>query len=242
MSKCIPILLPVAALLLSGCIHSYYMPNSHHVPLLTEKKDARIAVNFQSASADLMSSVPVFELQGSYAVGNHIGVMATFLNGSRNVDVEYARTRYGDLGLGYFMTNRAKNLVVECYGGFGWGFAENGFVNDATSGADYTKVFFQPAVGFTSPYVDAVISLRGGSVHHSSIQSQGTLTGQELTNFENLSTHPTHFVWEPAITLRGGSGPFKLQLQGGLSDSDRHQGKGYISVGLFVSLPLKKRD
>lgn len=241
MLKSISIWLPVAGLLLNGCIHSYYLPNSNHVPLLTEKKDARILVNYQSSSGEILNAIPVFELQGSYAIGNHLGVTSSFLNAARKIDTASSRFRYGDIGIGYFVANKSKNLVAECYGGFGWGFAENGFYNGATSRAELTKLFIQPAIGYTSRYFDAAVSLRIGSVHHSSMQSQGAIPDPEIREFESLSDHPSHIVWEPAMIFRFGDGPFKLQIQIGLSDSDTHRSRFYSAVGLFVSLPFKKQ-
>lgn len=187
-----------------------------------------------------MQAIPVFEVQGSYAIGNHLGVSASFLNAARKIDSSYTRFRYGDVAIGYFIANKSRHLVAECYGGFGWGFAENGFQNGATSGAELTKLFIQPAIGFSSRYFDAIFSFRIGSLQHSRLRAQG-LTDYDLRDFESLSRQPKHVVMEPALTFRFGDGPFKLQLQTGISDSDTHHSRFYASAGLFVSLPYKKQ-
>lgn len=230
----------VPGLLLSGCIHSYYLPGSNHVPLLTGKKDARIVVNYMNSTGDLISGVPVFEVQGSYSPLNHFGISGTFLNAARVVDTTEFRTRYADLALGGYMTDPSKKIVLECYGGMGWGFADNRFGVTSSGGADYTKLFIQPAIGFTSRYFDVSVAFRIASVRHALIWSRGIIPEFEQSDFDAISANPDHMVWEPSVTFRFGDGPFKVQFQTGVSDSDKHRSRFHTSVGLFVSLPWTK--
>jgi len=233
----------LCSLLLTGCVQTYYIPNSHHVPLLTQKKDARAVASYYSTSRDMITSVPGFELQGSYAASDHVGLMTNFLHAGRTTDDGYFNTTYGDLGVGYFTTNASKKLVFEAYTGFGLGSANNGFGGNVTSSADYSKFFLQPGLGFKSRYFDAAFSWRWGTIHHSSITSSGTLPTGGQVDFDWLVSRPSYTISEPAITVRAGVDFLKLQVQVGWSVSSvRPDTRSFGSVGLFFTFPRKKDE
>ena len=62
------IFLVAVALFSSRCVNSYYVPSSHNVPLLTEKKDGRASLSYYNANRDFINVIPGVELQGSFAV------------------------------------------------------------------------------------------------------------------------------------------------------------------------------
>lgn len=231
-------------LILSGCVQSYYITNSHNVPLLTEKKEAHASIGYLSVTRELITSIPGFEVQGSYAVGKHIGVMGSFLHAARTIDNTYFRARYGDLGVGYYWANPSKHLVMECFGGYGRGYAENGFENNTLSSGDFSKWFIQPVLAFKSRYFDAALSIRWANVEHTSLHFYGTLPDWAQIDFDQLAAKPSYGVTEPAFTLRIGDQNMKAQLQTGYSVMNAYhsQGRFWTSVAVIVHFPFKKEE
>ncbi len=235
--------LVICALCLSGCIHSYYAANSHNVPMLTDKKDTRASLNYYLGSRESITFIPGLELQGSFALGRHIGVMGSFLTMGKARNDIYVHARYGDLGLGYYWTDPSKKLVLETYVAYGLGYAENGFEGDAFSSSDFTKLFIQPSVGFKSRFFDMSFSWRYGQVHHSSIGPGGTLPEYAIMEFEYILQNRSYSVSEPALTFRFGDQNLKAQIQTGWSSSASfHNSRFWTSVGLFITFPFKKEN
>lgn len=234
------IFLVAVALFSSRCVNSYYVPSSHNVPLLTEKKDGRASLSYYNANRDFINVIPGVELQGSYAVGDHVGLMGSFLSAGKTVDMSSFSTQYADLGIGCFTTAASQKLVFELYGAFGLGHARNGFDANITSDAHYTKVYVQPVIGFKSTYFDAAISWRLASVHFTSVNPMGPIPSYGLSDLDWIINQPTGTVSEPAFTLRAGTGLLKLQIQTGLSiNYTRPETYNFGSVGLFLTLPAK---
>lgn len=229
------------SVLLSGCINSYYVANSHNVPLLTEKKDIRATVNYYWTSVDFVSRIPGFEAQGAYALTNHIGIMGSFLTAGQILDTTTFHATYGDLGVGYFFTDKSKKFVAEVYGVYGLGSAKNGFGSLVTSSTDFSKLFIQPVIGYKSRYFNAALSWRIASISHSSLNVSGTLPTTGQVSFDLLKNRPTYTVSEPALTLRAGDDILKFQLQLGWSiNSGYPEPRTFGSIGVFLKLPAKK--
>jgi len=229
--------------LLGGCINSYYVANSHNVPLLTGKKDIRGSMNYYWTSVDFVSTIPGFEAQGAYALTNHVGVMGSFLTAGQKLDTTTFHATYGDLGIGYFATDKSKKLVVELYGVYGLGSVKNGFGGLATSSTDFSKLFIQPVIGYKSRYFDAAFSWRIASISHSSLNISGTLPAAGQVSFDLLKSNLTYTVSEPALTLRAGDDILKFQLQLGWSISPgRREPRTFGSIGVFLKLPANKGD
>ena len=236
----------VTGTLLSGCSHYYYLPNSPNIPLLTEKGDWRASVaGYQGGGGG--SNIPGIEIQGSYAVGKKVGLMASVQAVNKSDGTDYGKGSYFDLGAGYYQTNKSKHLVFEVYGVMGVGHAENGFSNLATSKANFTKIYIQPIFGYKSKYFDAGITWRLASQHFSAIQFSGALDSFELDRLNAMQAQPNSFLSEPGFVLRAGVENFKIQMQVGYSYNTTrsytiyNEVLGGGSIGIIVMMGRGKK-
>ena len=223
--------------LMSGCTHYFYLPNSHNVPLLHEKNDARLSLGSYTGT-DGSTSASGFEFQGSYAVTNKVGIMASYMHASGSSGEEYGRGAYADVGAGYFTAGKSKHFVFETFGVIGYGGAENRFSNFATCKVNFTKVFVQPTLGYKSKNFDAAFSWRLASLHYASFGFNGQLTEADMNGIRTLETNPDFILSEPGITLRFGFEDLKIQVQTGTSGSLSvpTQSRLYYSIGAFFTL------
>lgn len=82
-----------SALLCASCHHVYYVPNTAHLPLRTEKGEVR--VNALVASG-YNSAFTGGELQAAYAAGPRLGLMAIFFaagNGAEGFSGEWVNRK-----------------------------------------------------------------------------------------------------------------------------------------------------
>jgi hypothetical protein len=241
--RCVRLSLAIPAWLLSGCIHSYYVPNSPNVPLLTKEKEARVSAHFYSTSRDFFNTIPGLEIQGSYAPAPHVGLMGSFLTTGKTQDGARFSALYGDIGAGYFTSTKNRHWVFECYGGYGLGTTKNTFVNLATSAADYSKIFIQPILGYRSRYFDAAFTWRFASIQYSSLRLTSQLPAFAQAEYDWTLNNSTYRLHEPALVLRFGDDPLKVQLVYGLSIPDKHADPRLVfSVALVASFPWKREE
>jgi hypothetical protein len=210
--------------ILSGCSHYYYSPNAHNVPLFKEKNEARL--NIATSTGDEFRGT---ELQAAYSASNSIAVMANFINasgGQKDGTGNYGEGTLAEGGVGYF-TPIAENFVFEVYGGAGFGKTSHRFEGgyDPLTGSSYpatgtadmklVRGFIQPNLGFATDYFDVAFSARMCLLHFSDFSAANTsnISTDEFSNLGYISAHPTTYVVEPAITLRGGWKYIKVQTQ-----------------------------
>lgn len=110
----------------SGCVHDYYMVNSHNVPLLTRKGDAAFTGNFTKNGDDKTTN---WNFQGNYAFTDHFGIYAGSMKSYDGWDhmiyqdvFRYNSVKYyfNDAGPGFFYPLN-EFLISECFLGFGSG-------------------------------------------------------------------------------------------------------------------------
>jgi hypothetical protein len=225
----------------SGCSHYYYAPNAHNVPLFEEKNEFRLAGS--GSNGDEFSGL---EAQAAYSVTDHFALMGNFMSakGEENNNPSHGDGHYIEGGAGYF-TKLDKKIVFEVYGGFGGGRARNYYSEGGNSNMNFLKGFVQPAVGFTSPYFDAAVSMRLGLLNYNrnNIGSVGPMSEEDARDLNYIHSNPTSFLWEPAITVRGGWKYIKLQTQLGFSQNLSHSSlameKTNFNIGLYISLGRK---
>jgi hypothetical protein len=192
-----------------------YVPNSQNVPMLEEKGDIKAVVGIK-------------DLQATYAVTNHFGIMA---NGYYNkndwsitsgtLENKYFSTRsLIEGGAGYY-TTLGDNGRFEVYGGAGYGHVKYNYdlldngVNTETNtfDIDLLRVFLQPAIGTQSDNVCFAFSTRIAGVSFSGIDSVGyTPVELESQGLNELTDNLFLFI-EPALTLRLGFKYVQFQLQ-----------------------------
>lgn len=200
---------------LASCSPKYYSPNSHNVPLFSEKGET---------SLTLTGNGNRLEFQGAYAISNHFAIKADGgIFSPPNIDNGNGGSgKFGELGVGYFIS-RYENLIFETYAIVGYGGFENHLPSTqhtypSTKGnisANLLRVGIQPNFGFKSKNFSLAISSRIVNLSYSNIK--GDLIYGDVLQTQYLKNNSSNFLVEPALTLRGGSENFKLQLQYGLS-------------------------
>lgn len=212
MNKIILLLLLVAS---SACTTMYYAPNSQNVPLADSKGDLRLRVGYgQGTEAN------VAELQGSYALTNHVGTLVNLSrfwgNYSSTAVSSSSSASMIEGGLGYFNSIGGSSYKFEVYGGYGHAIALR---SSYFGSLDYQvrRFFIQPAIAYDKGNVEIALSTRGG--HHQFFNLDYSLSNpnEDLSQEYNFTANPNHFMVEPAITLRFGTKYVKLQFQTVLS-------------------------
>ncbi len=217
-------------LIFNAC--SVYTPNSVHMPLFTEKGQVSAGVHANQG----------LNLQGAYAITDHVGVMANYMRVNNEVDTDET-TREGngnltEIGLGYF-TETGSKTVFELYGGAGIGDVDiTKSIPSGSSRTFYTKatrIFFQPSFGYVSPNFEIGLSGRMAFVNYRDIESSYTAEDLAADHFVDIDS-PTWIFFEPALTIRGGIENLKVQLQVGKSFKLNKEELGFDSgmVGLGI--------
>lgn len=231
-------LLFIAIFSFPSCSPKYYVPNTQNVPLLSDRG------NF---NATVCGNSNQLEVQGAYALTNHLGIMA---NGSvfipKNDDNgNGGKGSLGEVGAGYYMPF-LNHLVFEAYGLVGVGNVENHMPTTVdtypgTTGkinATIMRFGIQPNIGFKTKYFCAAISARISSLNYTNINGNLTFDNQDQVLY--LKSNNSHFIAEPALTLRGGIKNVKVQVQlagsYNLTVSDFLQETSLLSVGLNLNL------
>ncbi len=222
-------------LLLCACNPKYYIPNSHNIPLLHEKGEGTLSL----ADGDGQGT----ELQAAYAITNNTALMLNTASFKDAGDPSGDGGKGGllELGLGHYRS-LSEQAVFETYVLVGGGDMENHFPstranNPSTTGKIESKLIrygFQSAVGFKSKVIDIALSTRITRLNYSDIS--GSLLFSGVDQIEYLKQRRNHWLFEPALTLRIGYDPLKLQLQvsesENLSHSDFRQDEIQFTAGV----------
>lgn len=224
----------VIALGLSACNPKFYTPNTQNVPLISEKGETNLT---------LSGNVNQVEFQGAYGVSKNIAIQA---NGGLFVPSDLDNGNGGsgkffELGAGYF--EKINEIwVFETYGIVGFGSFENHLPsttseNPETKGDISTSIFrigVQPSFGYKSKHFSAAVSSRFVNLSYSNIE--GDLIFDRENQIDYLKDNSSHFLIEPALTLRGGFEKIKLQVQFGyswnLTNSNFRQDNSLLTIGL----------
>lgn len=224
----------VGGCLLYSCSPKYYIPNTQNVPFLTEKGETNLTV---AGNANQV------EVQGAYAITNGLAVKA---NGGLFIPSDEDNGNGGsgkfvELGLGYFKPLE-HNFVFEAYGIAGIGSVENHFPSTVadypqTSGeisATVMRYGLQTNFGYKRKHFTGGLSSRFVHLNYSNID--GNLIFDNTEQTEYLRDNRSHFLIEPALTIRAGFEKFKLQAQYGysfnLSNSEFKQDNAFVTLGL----------
>jgi hypothetical protein len=205
-----------------------YSPTNTNVPNLTAKGDSKLAAYYAfgikaKANRDGIAQNNDdfhnrgFDIQGAYALTNHIGLIASQSNryeknsGNFATAIDSAIVTYKrsitELGMGYFGRFSKNKSLVQLFAGYSFGrFSLNDAGRDVSSGpytrfhnTNVKKVFFQLAIqsdlsaNFTTSFAN-----RFNFVFFSNISTDYTLREQESYLLNNLDGRTSVF-WEPAI-------------------------------------------
>ena len=229
------LLLPCSLLILAtGCTTTYYIPNTQNVPVIDAKG---------ATAVTLAGSGNQVEFQAAYGITDALAIQA---NGAWYIpnDEDNGNGGSGSLyegGVGYYK-NLSENWLFDTYALVGAGRVENHFpstlpTDPATTGrieANALRYGLQPSITYKTPYFSVSGSIRGSQLSYSNISGSLFLDG--LRQEKYLADNNSHFLLEPALTLRGGFERVKLQLQLlqsiNLTNSEFKQDNTLFSVGL----------
>lgn len=223
----------VLIILMTGCNPKFYSPNTQNVPLISEKGETNLTL---SGNANQV------EFQGAYGVTD---AFALQVNGGLFIPSDLDNGNGGsgkffEVGGGYYRPV-ADNFVFETYGLVGFGSVENHFPNsDGNSNlggdvsANILRIGVQPNFGYKSKYFSAAVSTRLVNLMYNNIDGDLIFDGENQMDY--LESNKSNFLFEPALTLRGGFEKLKLQVQFGyslnLSNTDFRQDKSTLTLGL----------
>lgn len=186
-----------------------YIPNNANTPLLSQKGEGTLAVNYGFSGLNLHSA---------YAPANHIGVM---LNGSylntrdqsdRHGDDYLRKQRFCEIAVGYFK-EIDENAVTEIYLGAGLGksASKDNYLpfssTEVHAEGNYYRLFVQPNLGMKYKILEMGAGLRACYVNFTKI---------EYENYE-LTGSGSDYFFEPVFFVGLGGPVVKFQAQLGLS-------------------------
>lgn len=229
--------LAVLALALSSCNHVYYVPNCHNVPLCKDKDELHL-----TASAGGGENAEIFELQSAYSVTDKIAVMANayYAHGGKKSENYWGQGWYVEGAAGYYKPI-TDLLIFEVYGGIGLN-NQSHYYNNPTPGPPttltYSKIFVQPNIGVSLPYLDVAFSTKFGQVAFYDYYDPN-----HQAQIDGMSIKGATLAYEPAITLRTGWKAFKLQVQLSgtrlLNYDASFFNETHLSIGLHYTLGRK---
>lgn len=226
----------VAAVLLMsvGCSPKYYVPNTVNVPMIQAKGQTNLTVAGNGNQV---------EFQGAYGLG---GSVAFQVNGGAVIPRDEDNGNGGsgrllEAGVGVFR-NVSPNVLFDVYALAGVGTVDNDFpttvaANPGTTGkisADMTRFSLQPSLSAHGKRFSISGSARISSLRYRNVQ--GSLVFDGVNQVTYLNDNKSHFLLEPAVTLRAGGQKMRIQMQLvrslNLTDSSFRQDDNLLSVGL----------
>ena len=223
---------------LSSCTHYYYAPNSHNVPLFQKQNEARISV--ATSRGDEFEGT---EIQSAYSITKNVGLMLNGFYVNPQDGSEWGKGNLVEFGVGYFKP-MGKYFVFETYGGFGKGKAINQY-GLGKSTAKFSRYFVQPSIGFTTPWFDIAASSRFCWLDFYKIEYD-KINLNDIVDLDYIKDHNSSFLFEPALTVRGGWKYIKFQMQLVLSKNlttpELQQEKVNFNIGVYAVITDKYRS
>lgn len=192
-------LLALLAIVLGSSCRSLYIPNGPNVPLMSEGDELQLGASIGTNG---------YAAQIAYSPYYHWAIAATGNTFTIRGGSGYSRNQvsfrhiYGEAATGFY-TRLGKYARLELLGGYGEGNSGHPEDNKRL----YRKVFAQPSIGISGPWLDAGFTPRLSFVNHYLTFADGLKTKSDL---------PSAF-FEPTLTLRAGYEEMKFQFQYGRS-------------------------
>ncbi|MFN8250724.1 MAG: hypothetical protein U0V75_02485 [Ferruginibacter sp.] len=209
-----------------------YSPAAHNVPVLQQKGDSKLALDYSFNFADNTVKENVstkgkargLDLQGAYAFSKHwAGMAGYFYRKERNAGdfdnnlldstvINYKRNLF-EMAAGYYTpVNGNKLIIFQFFGGAGFGkfsFTDNGrdhngFYRSRYHQAAVLKIFVQPAIMLQSHHTfTAALSSRFSIISYKNIKTDYSATELSDYTLDGLADAPRVF-WEPALVNTAG--------------------------------------
>ena len=235
----------ILAFTLNSCTHYYYIPNVQNVPLLREKKEFHGTLAVGGGQ-----EISTVEVQAAYAITDNLALMTNFAGakGGEKSNNNWGKGKYIEGAVGYYRP-LDEFVVAEVYAGLGvsnqhhqYGTAE---YNNGTADLSFVKYFLQPSVGLTFKAFEIAVSTRFSRLSFLNVDNRITMDNPELHYVDALAQNKVSYLFEPALTIRGGCENIKLQLQLSSTKNLTHPNlqfeKSNISLGVFFTFPIKGR-
>ena len=198
-----------SCVMLFGCSHQYYAPNTQQVPMFTEKNQWQA-----TGSTSFGNEVQATDIGVAYSVASHVALMGdvNWMRGTWSDQKNFMKSGYAEFAVGYF-TKIDRYGVFEIYGGLGRNAQHHQFGYDSvTADLNYTKFFIQPVIGYKKGKIEAGFSFRISQINYTK-RAGGDSQYEERT----LPDQSTYTLIEPAFTFRVGGENVKFQFQRQLS-------------------------
>lgn len=250
--------LVILALLTSSCGHSYYTPNLQNVPLFRQAGDNMIVASSGSCMED---GSTMLDIQGAYAITNLIEVTGGFFSskqeGNNNPETDFSNGTMYEIGAGIYKPlskigsfdltagfgNGKQNHIYDTYTWDDFGMYESTLETGAAA-LRYNRLYLRSSIGLTTRFVDFAVSARFTNMNYYDIDANINGEGHEKNTLRNLSDLSCWW-FEPALTLRLGYSPVKLQLQVAISEPLQNFNPEASSItanlGLVFIIPQPKK-
>ncbi len=218
----------------AACNPIYYSPPTLNTPQHERQGDFHLG---------LSGSALQIEAQGSYALTDQIGVMAShsyIAIGSKNDDYSdgYGDGSMFEGGVGYYRALEGRDRF-SIYGLYGFGHLSNTF--DETSNpqgrltADIQRFAVQPMIGFHRGPVEWIFAMRYGLIAFDNARGDLVHNGDHQADY--LNRRSRYWISEPSVTFRFGPERIRFQIQGGLNfnmtDYDFLQRRSHLTFGVM---------
>jgi hypothetical protein len=199
---------------------SLYIPSGPNVPLMSEGDELQVGMSIGSNGYGAQIAYSPYYRWAITANGSTYSVT----NGNSFSTNVVFRHLYGEVGTGLY-TRFSKYVRGEVLGGFGSGYS--GHPTDDKN--LYRKLYLQPSIGISGPYVDFGFTPRLCWVDHF----------QDKVNDVKAAVEEQAVFMEPSVTLRAGYEQLKFQVQSGfafaLGDSPFTYRNRFIVMGFHLT-------
>jgi len=242
------------ALLTSGCGHTYYIPNLQNIPLFRQAGDNMFVISSGSGVGD---NSTMLDIQGAYALTNHFavtgGYFSTNQKGGDEPETNFSNGSMYEIGAGIYQP-LGKIGSFDLFGGYGNGkqfhqYTANTYdyrdsnLETGAASLRYNRFFARSSIGLTTRIIDLALSARISNMNYYDVNAHIDNQGYEYYTLSRLSGLSCWW-FEPAVTLRLGYSPVKLQLQVSLSKpfEENYPASTILcaNLGLVFSIPQAK--
>ncbi|MDD2277731.1 MAG: hypothetical protein PHS05_01580 [Bacteroidales bacterium] len=231
------ILIALALVLaLSSCSRSYYIPNVQNVPLFIEKDEFHATIASGGGS-----DISVIEVQAAYSITNILALMTSFMSGQGGdrSSNNWGKGNYLEGAVGYYRPYNGI-LVAGVFAGYGASNQHHQFganYSDGTADLSFAKYFLQPSFGLTYRAFDIALSTRISRLSFYNIDTNLSIGSVAMEDLDAIAHNKVSYLFEPALTIRGGWKYIKVQMQlsssKNLSHSDLQFEDINASLGLY---------
>jgi len=232
------------SLISTGCV-TLYKPNLVYSPLLNAKGD------FSASAALGLSGSGLYNIQGGYAVSDHMAVTVDamyhhrFSNGSDS-SKEIMNMYFAEVGAGYYKSIfKDQNGLFQMYGGGGIGNSKDviHMVNQTNPEAksNYYSLYLQPGIAIIKENFAMSWDVRFEYVNLYNIEANLYEQFEWWnTDFRYYSDTTMNFMYvEPVMTIRVGGNRLKGVFQAGIIIPTIHSDTYFmVNTSSLLGIPL----